>query len=113
MLRFYSYGLFVVLLGFAITYQFIEPAPPSNLIIAAGSRGGAYLEFALKYQELLAQDGVTLEVLETAGSIENLALLADGKADIALVTERNCRGQRLPTVTRNWQPLFRLIVIST
>jgi len=85
LLRLYSYGLFVVLLGFAITYQFIEPAPPSELVIAAGSKGGAYLKCAHKYQQLLAQDGISLKVLETAGSKENLALLAAGKVDIALM----------------------------
>lgn len=85
LLRFYSYGLFIVLLGFAVTYQFIEPAPPSKLILAAGSKGGAYLKFAAEYKQLLAQDGVSLEILETAGSIENLSLLTDGKADIALM----------------------------
>ncbi len=85
LLRFYSYGLFAVLLGFAVTFQFIEPAPPSKLILAAGSKGGAYLEFAREYQTLLAQDGIILEILETAGSQENLSLLANGKADIALM----------------------------
>ncbi len=85
LLRLYTYGLFVVLLGFAVTYQFIEPAPPSELIIAAGSKGGAYLKYAHEYQELLAQDRISLKILETAGSLENLALLAAGKADIALM----------------------------
>ncbi len=83
--RFYSYGIFIVLLGFAITYQFVKPAPPSKLIIAAGSSGGAYLEFAKEYRTLLAEDGISLEILETSGSIENLALLADGKVDAALL----------------------------
>jgi len=85
LLRLYSYGLFVVLLGFAITYQFIEPTPPSKLVIAAGSKGGAYLKYAHEYQKLLAQDGISLKVLETAGSQENLSLLAAGKVDIALM----------------------------
>ena len=85
LLRLYSYGLFVVLLGFAITYQFIEPAPPSKLIIAAGSKGGAYLKYAHEYQRLLARNGISLKILETAGSLENLALLDAGKADIALM----------------------------
>ncbi len=85
LLRLYSYGLFVVLLGFAITYQFIEPAPPTKLIIAAGSNGGAYQKFAHEYQRLLAQNGISLKILETAGSLENLSLITAGKADIALM----------------------------
>ena len=85
LVRFYSYGLFLVLLGFAVTYQFVEPAPPSKLVLAAGSSGGAYLEFAREYRTLLAEDGVSLEILETSGSVENLALLAQGKVDAALL----------------------------
>lgn len=96
MLRFYSYGLFVVLLGFAVTFQFIEPNPPSELILAAGSKGGAYIEFAHKYQKLLANDGITLKVLETEGSIENLSLLADGKADIALMQSGIAKAENYP-----------------
>ncbi len=85
LLRFYSYGLLMVLLGFAVTYQFIEPAPPTKLILAAGAPGGAYLEFAKEYRIHLVKNGVSLEILETSGSIENLALLAAGKVDAALL----------------------------
>ena len=73
------------MLGFAVTYQFVEPAPPSKLVLAAGSSGGAYLEFAQEYRTLLAEDGVSLEILETSGSVDNLALLAQGKVDAALL----------------------------
>ncbi|MEA1921514.1 MAG: TAXI family TRAP transporter solute-binding subunit [Pseudomonadota bacterium] len=85
LIRFYSYGIFIVLLGFVVTYQFIEPAPPSKLILAAGAPGGAYLEFAKEYQTLLAEDGISLEILETSGSMDNLSLLAGGKVDAALM----------------------------
>lgn len=85
LVRFYSYGLFLVLLGFVVTFQFIKPAPPSKLILAAGSPGGAYLGFAKEYQTLLAEDDISLEILETSGSMENLSLLANGKVDAALM----------------------------
>ena len=85
LLRFYSYGLFIVLVGFAVTYQFVEPAPPSKLVLAAGAPGGAYLEFAKEYRTLLHEDGVFLEILETSGSMDNLELLATGKVDAALL----------------------------
>ena len=85
LVRFYSYGILLVLMGFAVTYQFIEPAPPSKLVLATGAPGGAYLEFAKEYRTLLHDDGVSLEIIETSGSMENLALLATGKADAALL----------------------------
>ena len=75
LIRFYGFGIFIFLLGFAITYQFIEPAPPAKLVLAAGASGGAYLEFAKKYQKLLAEDGVSLEIVETSGSMDNLSLV--------------------------------------
>ena len=83
LIRFYSYAIVLVLLGFAVTYQFIESAPPSKLVLAAGAPGGAYLEFAKEYRTLLHDDGVSLEIIETSGSMENLELLATGKADAA------------------------------
>jgi TRAP transporter TAXI family solute receptor len=98
LLRLYSYGLFVVLLGFAITYQFIEPAPPTKLTIAAGSKGGAYLKYAHEYQKLLALNGISLKVLETAGSKENLSLLATGKVDIALMQSGVAKAADYPTL---------------
>ncbi len=98
LLRLFGYGLFVILLGFAITYQFIEPAPPTKLTIAAGSKGGAYLKYAHEYQKRLTQDGITLKILETAGSQENLSLLAAGKADIALVQSGVAKATDYPDV---------------
>ncbi|MCD6292125.1 MAG: TAXI family TRAP transporter solute-binding subunit [Deltaproteobacteria bacterium] len=95
-IRFYVYGVFIVLLGVVLTYQFIEPAPPSKLVLAAGTPGGAYLEFAREYQKLLAENGISLEILETAGSLENLSLLASGKADAALMQSGIASSQEYP-----------------
>ncbi len=96
LVRFYSFGIFIFLLGFAITYQFIEPAPPSKLVLASGASGGAYLEFAKEYQKLLAEDGVLLEILETSGSMDNLSLLADGKVDAALLQSGIAESREYP-----------------
>lgn len=63
--------LLLVVVGFAIAYQFVEPAPPRQIAIATGRSGGAYQLFGERYREILARDGVTLQVLETAGSIAN------------------------------------------
>ena len=68
-----------------LTYQFVEPAPPDTLRIASGSPQGAYHAFALELAEQFAAEGITLEVVETAGSIDNLARLDAGEVDIAFV----------------------------
>lgn len=77
--------LLVVVLGFAVTYQFVEPPPPKTLRIATGGKDGAYYAFGQKYVRVLAPDGITLEVVSTAGSVENLDLLKKGEVSLALV----------------------------
>lgn len=75
----------LVLVGFVIAFQYIKPAPPDQVVIATGETGGAYYDFALRYQRMLKKEGIHLQVLPTRGSVENLRLLQQGKADMALV----------------------------
>ena len=65
-------AILLLAIGFAIAYRFVDPAPPSRFVFAAGSASGAYFRFAKAYQSILARDGVELEILETAGTVENL-----------------------------------------
>jgi len=53
--------------------------------LAAGPKGGAYFRFAQQYAAKLAVKGLDVKVLETGGSLENLRLLREGKADIGFV----------------------------
>ncbi len=73
------------MIAFAVAYQFIKPAPPDHVRIASGSPQGAYYGYAQSYARELAKEGITLEVVPTAGSVENIRLLHQGKVDIALV----------------------------
>ena len=86
-MRLITFGsaLLLTLIGFAIAWQFVNPAPPHTLVIATGQMDGAYYLFAQHYRERLAQNGVELEIRTTAGSIENLKLLKDNKVDLAFV----------------------------
>lgn len=59
--------------------------PPGTVTMASGRSGGGYHAVAERYRSILARDGITLEVIETAGSVENGRLLADGTADVALM----------------------------
>lgn len=68
-----------------IALQFIKPAPPNKIVFASGGQGGAYQAYAERYKILFASVGVDVEVLTTAGSIENLELLRNGDADLALL----------------------------
>ena len=75
----------ITLIGFVIAWQFVNPAPPRTLVIATGHADGAYYLFAQRYGELLAQNGIELEIRMTAGSIENLELLQNDNVSLAFV----------------------------
>lgn len=75
----------VALLGFAITFYFVKPGPDPYVRFASGAPGGAYDAFAQEYREALAKNEIELDVSSTAGSVENLAMLRAGSADVALV----------------------------
>ena len=68
-------AILIALAGFFIAWQFVNPAPPDTITIATGQPGGAYVLFAERYREILAREDITLNILETAGSVENLRLL--------------------------------------
>ena len=84
-----SYREFLVLLAPAVlavafafwfAYQFVEPAPPSQVAITTGSKTGAYYNFAERYAAILAKSGITLEVESSAGSLSNLSRLRDDES---------------------------------
>lgn len=54
----------------------LDLIPPKRLTLAAGRPGGAYFELAERYRAILARDGITVEILETAGSVANAEALA-------------------------------------
>lgn len=74
-LKIFGPAFLLTLIGFIVAYQFVQPAPPKHVTIGTGSKTGAYYPFGLRYSEILARDGITLEVLSTAGSIANIKLL--------------------------------------
>jgi len=75
----------IVAIGFAVAYQFVEPAPPKTLVISTGSDSGAYYAFAKRYAAILAKSGITLDVRTSAGSVENLERLKHGEVDVAFM----------------------------
>ena len=75
-------ALLIIGVTLAVAYHFVQPAPPKELILAAGSEDGAYYEFAKRYRTILARDGINLVVRKTPGSIENLKSLSDENSDI-------------------------------
>ena len=75
----------VAVAGLILALRFVEPPPPKSIRMATGSPGGAYFAYGERYRNLLAEHGVEVELISTAGSIENLRLLQDGDVDVALL----------------------------
>ena len=80
----YGGGALLAILAFLVTYQFVEPAPPKTLTIAAGNPDGAYYAYARAFQKEFEKHGLTLTIRETSGSVENLKLLTSDTEDVAL-----------------------------
>lgn len=78
-------ALVVVLTGFLIASKFISPAPPKKIIIATGSKNGAYYHYAERYRQQLGKLGIELQILESSGSRDNIKRLLQHQADAAFV----------------------------
>jgi TRAP transporter TAXI family solute receptor len=63
----------IAILGVAILL--LHTMPPRAIVMATGPKGGAYYEIGKRYQAVLERAGERLTLIETAGSLENLALL--------------------------------------
>ena len=80
--------IFIAMLGclalLLIFLRFIFPAPPQHLRIAAGSQGSYFHDVASTYKTALAKEGISLEIVQTLGALDNLQLVNAGKVDLAL-----------------------------
>ena len=65
--------------------RFVSPSPPRTLTLSTGTADGAYHQFGLKYQAILKENGVTLVLQPSSGSVENLRRLGDGSASVGFV----------------------------
>jgi uncharacterized protein len=67
---------------FTTYYLFVEAPPPRRLVIATGSKEGAYYRFAEEYAKRLKDEKFTLEIRSTEGAVENVKLLLDESSDV-------------------------------
>jgi TRAP-type uncharacterized transport system substrate-binding protein len=67
--------------------HFVRSAPPRVLTLSAGLKGTTFETIAQRYRKVLARSGIQLRVLESEGSLDNLARMADPKSrvNVALV----------------------------
>ena len=69
--------IFVVVLVVAAVFWFFYSAPPRTLVMTAGPKGSFYESIAEQYRSNLLTHGVTVKILSSAGSLENLQRLGD------------------------------------
>ena len=83
--RFWQVGIFVALLAsfcLWVSFQFIEPIPPRQIVLASGPESSLYHRHAQRYKESLARHGVTVVERITEGPGENLRLLGDPSSGV-------------------------------
>ena len=79
-----SMGL-VLAIGLTVSagvFIFFNTAAPSTLTITSGPEGSSFSRNAERYQKILAKEGVTLNILPSEGSTQNLKRLLDPKIDV-------------------------------
>jgi TRAP-type uncharacterized transport system substrate-binding protein len=75
----------LVLLGIVAIWaavRLIQPAPPNTLTISAGPEGSTFWNAAQKYKTILARNRITVKVLASQGSQDNLRRLSDPKSNV-------------------------------
>lgn len=77
--------LVLALAVLAAAYWYLQPQPPKQVRLATGPAGSAYAAFGERYAQALRAHGITVVLQPTDGSLENLALLRRGEADLAFV----------------------------
>jgi hypothetical protein len=72
----------LVAVGLWLALRFMQPAPPNTITLTSGPAGSSYARYAERYRRILARQGVTLKILPSEGSLENLKRLADAKSGV-------------------------------
>ena len=67
-----------------ISIWFLLPHPPKTLTIVTGFPDGLYTQFAQQLKIELAKQKITLQIRNTGGSVDNLALINDPQSGIDL-----------------------------
>jgi TRAP transporter TAXI family solute receptor len=77
----------LTLIAFVLAVRYVSPAPPHRLTMSTGPKDSSFERVGQRYQKILARDGITLTLLNSEGSLDNLKRLADprAKVDIGLV----------------------------
>lgn len=105
-------ALTIGLLVSVAVFAFIHVAVPTTLTITSGPIGSSFNRNAEKYKKILARDGVTLTVLSSDGSPENLTRLTTPQSgvDVGFVLGGEVKEAKVTALMSlgsvNYQPLL-------
>jgi TRAP transporter TAXI family solute receptor len=85
LLKTLALAILLITAAFWVTSRFTKPGPPDTITISSGSKEGAYYLYAQQYKEILKRNNITLNILDSSGSLENIQRLKDKQVDIAFV----------------------------
>ncbi|HTJ91991.1 MAG TPA: TAXI family TRAP transporter solute-binding subunit [Pararobbsia sp.] len=71
-------------LAIGLMVYWVDPAPPKHITMSVGPRDSTFWPYAEQYRRILARDGITLSLLTSDGSVQNLQRLADPKQHVEL-----------------------------
>jgi len=98
-------------LCFAIYWVF-HAIPPRVIVITTGTPGSSFETNAFRYRQILARSGVTLRILPSRGSLENLQRLDDPKMRVDVgfvpggVTNGSTHAKLVSLGSISYQPLL-------
>lgn len=104
--------IFIGVIILTTVFWFFHSAPPRTIVITSGDIGTRFQRSAEKYATILARSGVTLKVLPSEGSLENLERLEDPSfnVDVGFVQTGVDNGERADTLMSLgsvfYEPLF-------
>jgi TRAP-type uncharacterized transport system substrate-binding protein len=61
-----------------------KPFPPRTLVMTTGPEGGDYARIGERYRDVLAREGVELQLRPSAGNVENVARLRDARSGVSV-----------------------------
>ena len=69
--------LLISLIALWVAFHYVRPAPPDTIIITSGPKGSSFDTTAERYKQILAHNGVKLEIVPSEGALDNLKRLSD------------------------------------
>ena len=103
-----------VLLGAGLWWALdqLRPLPPRHIVLATGSEGSAYRLYGEEYRQILAREGIDVDLRPSDGDVENLHLLSDPASDVDAafvqggLTTKKASPQLASLGTLFYQPLW-------